>query len=109
MAEVLGVFDAQAFVVLVVAVIGLVPVLLYRKATPTVLVVPYAFLTVAAFATNFENVILPDVLNFTEHLVGNLGAGVGFAVAAYLYRQRSITDESDGSAVGAAGSDTEVG
>ena len=82
MAEVLGVFDAQAFVVLVVAVIGLVPVLLYRKATPTVLVVPYAFLTVAAFATNFENVILPDVLNFTEHLVGNLGAGVGFAVAA---------------------------
>lgn len=91
MTTVFGGIGAQTFVVLIIAVIGLVPVALYYRKTPTVFVVPYVFLFVAAFATNFENLFLPDVLNFTEHLVGNLGAGLSFAAGAYVYRQRSIT------------------
>jgi hypothetical protein len=97
MTEILGVFGAQAFVVLIVAVIGIVPVLLYRHKTPWWFLVPYGFLFVAAFATNFENLLLPDALNFTEHLLGNMGAGIAFAAAAYIHRRRSVlTEDSDG-------------
>ncbi|MGM0606615.1 MAG: hypothetical protein ACQETB_13215 [Halobacteriota archaeon] len=96
MTAIFGVFGPQAFVVLIVAVIGLIPVALYRNRTPRLFLAPFVFLFVAAFATNFENAFLPDVLNFTEHLVGNMGAGIAFAVAAYVYRRNSITanDES---------------
>lgn len=97
MTQIFGVFGAQAFVVLVVAVIGLVPVVLYRHKTPRWFLVPYAFLFVAAFATNFENLLLPNALNFTEHLVGNMAAGLAFAAAAYVHRRRSILgDDTDG-------------
>jgi hypothetical protein len=95
MTTVFGVFGPQAFVVLVVAVIGAIPVALYYEKTPKWFLVPYGFLLIAAFATNFENVFLPDTLNFIEHLVGNMGAGIAFALAAYMYRQRSITTDDD--------------
>lgn len=91
MAEIFGVFGPQAFVVLVVALIGLVPVALYFEKTSRWFILPYVFLFVAAFATNFENLLLPDLLNLTEHFVGNLGAGIAFALAAYMYRKQSIT------------------
>lgn len=98
MATVFGAIGAQTFVVLVIAVIGVVPVVLYRRETPTIFLVPYVFLAVAAFATNVENLVLPDLLNLAEHYVGNLGAGLSFAAAAYLYRRRTIVDdEADGS------------
>lgn len=99
MAQVFGAFGAQAFVVLIVAVIGLVPVALYFTKTPKWFLIPYAFLFVAAFATNFENVFLPDLLNFTEHLVGNMGAGLAFLAAAYMYRKQSITADGEQGAV----------
>lgn len=95
MTQVFGAFGPQAFVVLIVGIIGLVPVALYYSQIPSVIALPYAFLMAAAIATNIENVVLPDVLNLTEHYVGNLGAGVSFAVAAYLYRQRYILDDGD--------------
>lgn len=98
MAEIFGVFDAQSFVILIIAVIGLVPVVLYRSETPTWFVVAYGFLFVAAFATNFEDLLLPDVLNLTEHYIGNLGAGLAFAVAAYTYRKRHIESPAEGEA-----------
>lgn len=98
MAEIFGVFGAQTFVVLIIAVIGLVPLLLYRTETPTWFMIAYGFLFVAAFATNFENLLLPDVLNLTEHYVGNLGAGLAFAVAAYTYRKRHITSAAEAEA-----------
>ncbi|WP_281195545.1 hypothetical protein [Halorubrum sp. F4] len=109
MATVFGAIGAQTFVVLVIAAIGVVPVVLYRRETPTVFLVPYAFLAVAAFATNVENLVLPELLNLTEHYVGNLGAGLSFAAAAYLYRRRTIAADGDdaegiaGGAVDAAG------
>lgn len=98
MAEVFGTFGAQSFVILIIAVIGLVPVFLYRSETPTWFMVAYGFLFVAAFATNFEDLLLPDLLNLTEHYVGNLGAGVAFAVAAYTYRKRHISSAEEAEA-----------
>lgn len=93
MAEIAGVFGAQSLVVLLVAIIGLVPIALYYEKTPRLFLVPYVFLFIAAFATNFENLLLPELLNLTEHVLGNMAAGVSFAVAAYLYRKRSIVAE----------------
>lgn len=95
-----GGLDPQAMVVLVVALIGTVPIVLYRKRTDTWFIVAFGCLLTAAIATNAENVILPDVLNLTEHVVGNMGAGVAFAVAAYLYRVResaALESQAEGS------------
>lgn len=98
MTTVLGSIGAQTFVVLMIAVIGVVPVVLYRHETPTMFLVPYAFLAVAAFATNVENLVLPDALNLVEHFVGNLGAGLSFAAAAYLYRRQAVGDTENAAA-----------
>lgn len=100
MSTVFGVFDAASFVILIVAVLGAVPVALYYRETPRWFVVAYACLFVAAFATNFEDVFLPDLLNAVEHVVGNLGAAIAFAVGAYLYRENRIKGD-DGTAVDA--------
>lgn len=101
MAEVFGVFGAASFVILVVAAVGAVPVFLYRKQTANWFLLAYGFLFVAAFATNFEDLLLPNLLNLAEHYVGNLGAGLAFAVAAYTYRKRRIEgdDEADSAPV----------
>lgn len=90
MVEIFGVFGAQTLVVLIIAVIGLIPVALYRRQTPQWFTAAYGFLLIAAFATNFENLFLPTALNLTEHFVGNLGAGLAFAGAAYMYRRNRI-------------------
>lgn len=94
MSTIIDTFGAQSTVVLVVALVGLIPVILYRQETPRWFVLAYGFLFVAAFATNFESVLLPTALNLTEHFVGNLGAGIAFAVAAYTYRRQNI--DTDG-------------
>ena len=95
MADVFGLFDPQALVVLMVALIGAVPVALYYEKTDKWFVAAYGFLLFAAVVTNLENVLLGDVLNFLEHSVGNLGAGVAFAVAAYRYRIRRVAGQAD--------------
>jgi 4-amino-4-deoxy-L-arabinose transferase-like glycosyltransferase len=95
MATVFGVFEAASFVILVVAVIGVVPVALYHKKTPTWFITAYACFFIAAFATNFENVLLGDLLNGVEHVFGNLGAGISLAVAAYLYRKNNIKGDDE--------------
>lgn len=95
MANSLGALDPQALVVLVVALVGIVPVALYYHRTDRWFVVAYAALFVAAFATNVENVVLPDVFNLTEHVLGNMAAGIAFALAAYVYRQRRVLTDTD--------------
>ncbi|AZH23892.1 hypothetical protein [Haloplanus aerogenes] len=95
MATVFGVFGAQSLVVLIVAVVGLIPVVLYYQKTPRWFVAAYGFLFVAAFATNFEDLFLPTALNLVEHFIGNLGAGIAFAVAAYAYRKKHIEGDDD--------------
>lgn len=95
MAEVFGVFGAQSMVVLVVAILGVVPVALYARKIPLWFVLAYGFLFVAAFATNFEDLLLPNLLNWTEHVVGNMGAGVAFALASYTYRKQEIDADAE--------------
>lgn len=97
MATVFGFFGAASFVILVVAVLGIIPVALYHQRTPKWFIIAYGCLFIAAFATNFEDVFLPEILNAIEHVIGNLGAGVALAVAAYLYRENRIKGDESGS------------
>lgn len=85
--------DPASSVILIVAVLGLVPVVQYYRKTYNWFVYAYVCLFVAAFATNFEDLLLPTVLNLTEHVVGNLGAGVTIALAAYFYRKERIVGD----------------
>ncbi|KDE58445.2 hypothetical protein EL22_04730 [Halostagnicola sp. A56] len=94
MTNVLGVSDPQTFIVLVIALIGVIPVIIYRNQTSQWFVLCYCCLFIGAIATNFENVVFGTLLNFVEHIFGNMGAGIAFAVAAYLYRQHSIDTET---------------
>lgn len=94
MADVFGIFDPQALVVLVVALIGVIPAVLYRNKVDDWFLYTYGFLFVAALATNLEYLLLPEMLNVMEHVVGNMGAGIAFAASAYLYRQRNIVGET---------------
>lgn len=94
MATIFG-LDPSSSVILAVAVIGIVPVVLYYKKTYRWFVYAYACMVVAAFATNFESLFLPNVLNLTEHVVGNLGTGIALALAAYLYRKEHILTDAE--------------
>lgn len=94
MATIFGI-GPPTLVILIVAIVAAVPVVLYYDKTYRWFVYAYGFLFVAAFATNFENLFLPDVLNLVEHTVGNLGAAIAFAVAAYKYRTEHITGRAD--------------
>lgn len=85
--------DPTSSVILIVALVGIVPVVQYYKKTYRWFLYAYGFLFVAAFATNFENLFLPQVLNLTEHFVGNLGAGIAVGLAAYFYRKERITGD----------------
>jgi|GEM_PF-1062353 len=85
--------DPASSVILIIAVLGVVPVIKYYEKTYVWFVYAYACLFVAAFATNVEDLLLPEVLNLTEHFVGNLGAGLAFAAGAYFYRKEHIDAE----------------
>ncbi len=76
--------NPQELIVLLVALAGLVPVLTYRRAIPRWVLAPYAFLLIGAVMTNVENLLWHDLLNYIEHSIGNLGAGLAMAVASYV-------------------------
>lgn len=100
MVQAVSELDPAAVVILVVAVIGLLPIVAYYRTETRVFVFAYAFLLTAAIATNVENVILPDIFNLIEHAVGILGSGIMFAVAAYLRRRETVNaDEGIGAEV----------
>lgn len=76
---------------LIVSVIGLVPVLSQHKRETKWFTVGYIVLVVGMFATTVEDVLLPVVLNFTEHVVGIGVAGLVFFYAAYD-RRRDVSE-----------------
>lgn len=86
--------NPQELVVLMVALGGLIPICLYYGRVAIGLLAIYAFLVIGAVTTNLENLFWHDGLNFIEHSIGNLGAGVGFGLFAYWYRDRHH-DEQD--------------
>jgi hypothetical protein len=88
---VLSPFGSLEVAGLVIAIVGLIPVLSQHSEETKLFTVGYSLLVVGMFATNFEAVILPVVLNFTEHGIGIGAAGVVFFLAAYQ-RRKEITE-----------------
>lgn len=89
--------NPQELVVLIVAIGGLIPVYLYYQRSTRWLLGAYAFLLIGAFTTNVENVFWYDGFNLVEHSIGNLGAGIAFAAAAYAHRCRLLAAVENGS------------
>lgn len=87
------ILNPQELVVLIVAVGGLVPLAMYYHKTSRWFVLAYGFLLVGAITTNVENLLWHDTFNFIEHAIGNMGAGIAFAIGAYVHRQK-ITGSS---------------
>lgn len=93
MLQIIDAFDPAALVILVVAVVGIVPIAVYYREETRVFALAYVCLLVSAFATNAENVVLPELLNLTEHVVGLLGSGLMFAYAAHHRRKTVVTSD----------------
>ncbi|SEW25271.1 hypothetical protein [Halobacterium jilantaiense] len=96
----LGAFGVLEVVGLIVAVLGLLPVLSQYKDETKWFTAGYLLLVVGMIATNLEAVVLPVVLNVTEHVVGIGLAGITFLFAAYQRRQdiveRQTSEVTDG-------------
>jgi hypothetical protein len=89
----LSALEPQSAVLPVIALIGLIPVVLHYRSQSKLFVVGYCFLIVATLATNLENLFLGNVLNATEHIVGLMGSGLAFLLAAYVRRKQVVGDE----------------
>lgn len=87
MAEI-GPFSVLELTALIVSLVGLVPVLSQYRSGTRLFTAGYLLLVAGMVATNVEAVVLPVVLNFTEHVVGIGLAGVVFMVAAYQRRKQ---------------------
>jgi len=94
MAIELAALDPKELVLVVIALLGLVPVLLLNTERSKLFTAGYAMLVVGAIATNAEALVLGDVLNLVEHGGGLMGSGLLFAAAAY-YRRRNIVAEGE--------------
>lgn len=90
--------DPSELVVLLVGLGGLIPVALYARDLPRWVIVAYGFLLLGAITTNVEHLLWHDAVNAVEHGVGNLGAGIAFAVIAYRHwgriRDSAVDDTS---------------
>jgi hypothetical protein len=93
MVDSLAALDPHKAVLPIVALIGLVPIVLQYRSRSKWFVVGYLLLVVATVATNVENLLLGDLLNYTEHVVGLLGSGVAFLVAGYIRRQQLFEED----------------
>jgi len=76
----------------IVALLGVVPVAIQYRDRSRWFALGYGLLVVATLATNLENLFLGTVLNYTEHVVGLMGSGLAFLVAAYVHRRRLQAD-----------------
>lgn len=90
---ILGALEPGELIVLIVAAAGLAPLIIRYTDESKWFVVGYGLLFVATLSTNVEELVLADLFNFLENVVGLMGAGVAFAYAAYRRRQ-SLKRES---------------
>lgn len=90
----IGPFGTLEVVGLLVAVIGLVPVLSQYREETRWFTMGYVLLVIGMIATNLEAVVLGDVLNLVEHGIGIGLAGLTFFLAAYLRRKNRIETEA---------------
>jgi len=86
-------FAPLEIVGLVVALVGLVPVLSQYKDETKWFTAGYVLLVVGMLATNIEALFLGGVLNFVEHGIGVGLAGIVFLIAAYVRRRDVILAE----------------
>ncbi|ESP88076.1 hypothetical protein [Candidatus Halobonum tyrrellensis] len=99
----LAALDAKELVLVVVALLGLIPVVTQRTERSGLFTLGYVLLFFGAVATNVEHVVLGGVFGFLEHAVGIGAAGAVFLLAAYRRRQRILA--GDERAVAAADAD----
>lgn len=95
MASELAALDPKELVLVVIALLGLVPVLKLNTARSKLFTGGYLLLCLGAIATNLEAFVLGDVLNGVEHVAGLLGSGAVFLVAAYVRRRTVVHGESE--------------
>lgn len=100
MVDAFTLLDTKELILVLVAAIGLVPVLLHYREQSKWFAVGYGLLFVGAIATNVEVFAFEPFFDAIEHGVGLMGSGVAFLVAAYLRRQAVITDGEDDGAAG---------
>ena len=94
MAVELSALEPSEIVLPIVALIGLVPVVIQYRKESKWFAVGYAFLIVATLSTNLEALFLGDVLNFVEHSLGLMGAGIAFLAAGYLRRKEVLGEDA---------------
>lgn len=92
----LAALDPHKAVLPIIALIGLIPVLLYYRRSSRLFVVGYVLLILATVVTNVENLFLGTVLNYAEHYLGLMGSGLVFLLAAYVRRKQVLADDGDG-------------
>jgi hypothetical protein len=98
MTGILSVLDPMKVALAVVALLGVVPVAIQYRERSRWFALGYGLLVVATLATNLENLFLGTVLNYTEHVVGLMGSGLAFLVAAYVHRRQAVEPGSDAAA-----------
>jgi lipoprotein signal peptidase len=82
----LSAVDPLALSALIVALLGVVPLVVHYRRRSKWFVVAYGFIVVGAVSTNAEDFLLGGAFNFLEHGVGLMAASIAFALAAYHRR-----------------------
>ena len=81
--------DPKELVLVIIAVVGLLPILLLRASRSRLFTGGYLLLCLGVLATNVEALALGDLFNLVEH--GSVAAAGGvFFAAAYLRRKRVL-------------------
>ncbi|MDS0296178.1 hypothetical protein [Halogeometricum luteum] len=78
--------DPKELVLILIALVGVVPVLLLRSSQSKWFMGGYLLLCAGALATNLEALALSDLFNVVEHGAGIAASGIVFLIAA---RKRS--------------------
>lgn len=94
MAEI-SALDPKELVLVVIALVGLVPLLRHYRPEAKWFAAGYGLLVVGAVATNLEALVLGSVFDLVEHGVGLMGSGLLFAAAAYYRRKEVLADEAE--------------
>ncbi|MFC7205175.1 hypothetical protein ACFQJC_16775 [Haloferax namakaokahaiae] len=92
MASELAALDPKELVLVLIALVGLVPVLLLHTSRSKLFTGGYLLLCVGALATNVEALVLGDILNLVEHGAGIAASGIVFLLAARSQRAAAAAD-----------------
>ena len=84
----IALLNPQEVTVLLIAVGGIFPVLIFYRYASRLQLLAYGFFLLGAITTNIENLFWYDWFNLLEHSIANLGVGVTFAAIAYLNYKR---------------------